>query len=91
MIVVCCEKLPPAVRGRMKLWFVEARCGVFVSGLKDDAALRVVEYLEEHCKSETGMLIFLSRRASPGFEVRAKGVSVDRLVSIGGLQLVTLQ
>lgn len=91
MIVVCCEKLPPAVRGRMKLWFVEVRCGVFVSGLNDDVALRIVEYLEEHCSAETGLLIFLSRRKSPGFEVRAKGASLHRLVSLGGLQLISMR
>jgi CRISPR-associated protein Cas2 len=91
LIVVCCEKLPPAVRGRMKLWFTEVRCGVFVSGLNDDVALHVVEYLEEHCKAETGLLIFLSRRKAPGFEVRSKGSFKDRLLNFGGLQLLKVE
>ena len=31
MLVVVANDLPPAVRGRMKLWFVEPRPNVFVS------------------------------------------------------------
>ena len=35
MLVVIANDLPPAVRGRMKLWFVEPRANMFVSGIKD--------------------------------------------------------
>ena len=45
MLVVVANDLPPAVRGRMKLWFVEPRANVFVSGINDSVATTVVDYL----------------------------------------------
>ena len=59
MLVVIANDLPPAVRGRMKLWFVEPRANVFVSGIKDNVAQKVVDYLQEHCPPESGLLMFL--------------------------------
>ena len=45
MMVVIASELPPAVRGRMKLWFIEPRPNVFVSGIKDALAERIIRYL----------------------------------------------
>ena len=58
MLVVIANDLPPAVRGRMKLWFVEPRANMFVSGIKDSVAKKVVEYLYKHCPSESGLMVF---------------------------------
>lgn len=43
MVVVIANDLPPAVRGRMKLWFIEPRANIFVSGIKDSVATEVIE------------------------------------------------
>ena len=45
MLIVIANDLPPAVRGRMKLWFVEPKANVFVSGIKDQVATKVIDYL----------------------------------------------
>lgn len=45
MIVLIAQHLAPAVRGRLKLWFIEPKPNVFVSGIKDHQAEKVVEYL----------------------------------------------
>ncbi|WP_419582042.1 type I-E CRISPR-associated endoribonuclease Cas2e [Thiolapillus sp.] len=58
VLVVIANDLPPAVRGRMKLWFVEPRANVFVSGVKDSVAKKVVEYLYKHCPPESGLMVF---------------------------------
>lgn len=60
MLVVLANDLPPAVRGRMKLWFVEPRANVFVSGVKDSVAVTVVDYLMQHCPAESGLMLFRS-------------------------------
>ena len=57
MLIVLANELPPAVRGRMKLWFVEPRPNVFISGLKDSIAIEVVNYLYEHCPPVSGVLL----------------------------------
>jgi len=58
MVVVIANDLPPAVRGRMKLWFVEPRPNIFVSGIKDSVADDVVQYLVKSCPNSSGLMVF---------------------------------
>lgn len=88
MLVVIANDLPPAVRGRMKLWFVEPRPNVFVSGIKDSVAQKVVEYLYNHCPIESGLMIFRRIPEAPGYEIRGIGDPKRELVEVSGLQLV---
>lgn len=88
MLVVIANDLPPAVRGRMKLWFVEPRPNVFVSGVKDAVAKRVVDYLYNHCPIESGLMIFRRISETPGYEIRGIGDTKRYVTEISGLQLV---
>lgn len=88
MLVVIANDLPPAVRGRMKLWFVEPRPNVFVSGIKDSVATTVVDYLYKHCPPESGLLLFRSTPQSPGFEMRCIGPPRKPMTELSGLQLI---
>ncbi|WP_411360847.1 type I-E CRISPR-associated endoribonuclease Cas2e [Pseudidiomarina salilacus] len=72
----------------MKLWFVEPRANVFVSGIKDSVAKTVVEYLYKHCPPEAGVVIFRSLPGPPGYEVHTIGPTRKSLIEICGLQLV---
>jgi CRISPR-associated protein Cas2 len=80
--------LPPAVRGRMKLWFVEPRANVFVSGVKDSVADKVVEYLYNHCPPESGLMVFQRTNTSPGYKIWGVGNIYRDLIEISGLQLI---
>ena len=88
MLVVIANDLPPAVRGRMKLWFIEPRPNVFVSGVKDAVAKKVVDYLHDHCPLESGLMIFRRIPETPGYEIRGVGDTKRNLTEIPGLQLV---
>ncbi|KIU31056.1 type I-E CRISPR-associated endoribonuclease Cas2e [Atlantibacter hermannii] len=88
MIVVVANDLPPAVRGRMKLWFVEPKANVFVSGVKDAVANQVVDYLLSYCPPDAGGIIFKSLPGPPGYEIRTLGVPDKKMCEISGLQLV---
>lgn len=88
MLVVIANDLPPAVRGRMKLWFVEPRANVFVSGVKDHVAETVVSYLMSHCPAESGLVVFRSLRVPPGYEIRTQGPTRKLMTKLTGLQLV---
>lgn len=88
MLVVIANDLPPAVRGRMKLWFVEPRPNVFVSGVKDAVAKKVVEYLYKHCPPASGLMVFMRTSESPGYEIRGVGDTARNLIELSGLQLV---
>jgi len=88
MLVVLANDIPPAVRGRMKLWFVEPRPNVFVSGIKDSVADDVVEFLYKHCPAESGLMVFQQIKVAPGYKIRGVGDIKRALVEICGLQLV---
>lgn len=88
MLVVLANNIPPAVRGRMKLWFVEPRPNVFVSGVKDSVADDVVEYLYKYCPVESGVMVFQKVKKTPGYKIWGVGEIKRSLVKISGLQLV---
>ena len=72
----------------MKLWFVEPKANVFVSGIKDSVATTVIEYLYKHCSDKSGVIIFRSTSKPPGYEIRTIGNATKDLTKISGLQLV---
>ena len=88
MVVVVADHLPPAVRGRMKLWFVEPKPNVFVSGINDAVADSVVEYLYKHCPPSSGLMIFQKIKGAPGYKIRGLGLPNRQMVDFNGLQLI---
>lgn len=87
MLVVIANNIPPAVRGRLKLWFVEPRANIFVSGVKDNVAQKVVDYLYGHCPSDSGLLVFQKIKETPGYKIYGRGDPNREIVTISGLQL----
>ena len=88
MLVVIANHLPPAVRGRMKLWFVEPKPNVFISGIKDSVADSVVKYLMSHCPDDSGLVIFQRSPDPPGYKIKGFGKHLRTLTNISGMQLV---
>lgn len=88
MLVVIANDLPPAVRGRLKLWFIEPKPNVFVSGIKDSVADKVIDLVLNYCPTESGILIFKRIRHAPGYEIYGLGTPRKKLVTMNGLQLV---
>ena len=89
MIVIIANYLPDAVRGKLKLWFIEPQPNVFVSGIKDQLAQRVADMVLKHCPVESGLLIFLETSQAPFFKVLAKGNPKSTISNISGLQLIS--
>ena len=88
MIVVVADSIPPAIRGRMKLWFLEPKPNVFVSGVKDSVAKDVVDYLYENCPLDSNMIIIESTSKAPYYKIKSKGFSNSKIGSICGLPLI---
>ena len=88
MVVVIANDLPPAVRGRMKLWFVEPRANIFVSGIKDSVANDVIDYLIKSCPPSSGLMIFQKINKAPGFKIFGAGDCNKQIESISGYQLI---
>jgi CRISPR-associated protein Cas2 len=72
----------------MKLWFIEPRPNIFVSGVKDSVADTVITYLNKSCPPESGLLIFQRINRSPGYKIWGLGDHNKRITDIDGLQLV---
>jgi CRISPR-associated protein Cas2 len=72
----------------MKLWFVEPRPNVFVSGIKDFVADNVVNYLIGHCPRESGLIIFQRSNRTPGYKIKGIGDHTRTITEICGMQLV---
>ncbi len=88
MLVVMADSIPPAVRGRMKLWFIEIKPYVFVSGVKDAVAKEVVDYLYESCTANSNLIILESTNAPPYYKISKKGISLNYVSEISGLPLI---
>jgi CRISPR-associated protein Cas2 len=88
MFVIITNHLPPAVRGRLKLWFIEPRPNVFISGIKDSVADSVVSYLFEYCTKEAGIVIFRDDNKPPWFQINTLGDPKYQLTDICGLQMI---
>ena len=88
MLVVIADYLPAAVRGRMKLWFIEVKPNVFVSGIKKFLAQKIIDYLFQYCPPESGLLILVSASTSPGYKIRWLGHPKRKVTEILGLQLI---
>ena len=88
MIVIVANALPDAVRGKLKLWCIEPKPNVFVSGVKDQLARRVVDLVLKHCPPESGILIFLELSKPPFYQIFVKRNPGKNISSISGFQLI---
>lgn len=88
MVVIVADSLPDALRGKIKLWFVEPKPNIFVSGITDALADRVVDLLMEKASASSGMVIFKSIRRAPHFRIYVRGIPQKQLTAISGLQLL---
>lgn len=88
MIVVVANYLPDAVRGKMKLWFIEPTPNTFVSGVKDHLAKDIVGMLMSHCPTRSGLIIFEDVSSPPFYRIHTKGLPGRSMTNISGLQLI---
>ena len=88
MVIVIADHLPDAIRGKMKCWFIEPKPGVFVSGINDNLADNVVDYLFEKSNRISGILVFQSINTPPGYKIRSRGITYHDLDKITNLQLI---
>ncbi len=87
MVVIVLENVPPRLRGRMAIWLVEVRAGVYVG----DYSSRVRKYLWEQVEAEVGQGSGVMAFASPndsGFDFLTCGPNRREPVDFDGLRLV---
>lgn len=87
MLVIVLENAPPRLRGRLAVWLLEVRAGVYVGVY----SRRVREHIWTHVEQgiEDGNAVMLWRSAvEAGFEFRTLGRNRREPADFDGVQLV---
>lgn len=88
MIVVIVNNIPDVIRGKMKLFFIELKPNVFISGVNDYTSTKVVKYLFSKTSLNSGMVIIKSINRHPGYEIISNGYPKKEAVLLTGMQLI---
>lgn len=87
MLVVVTEAVPPRLRGRLAVWLLEVRAGVYIG----DVTKRVREMIWEHVKAlaEDGNVVMAwATNTESGFDFVTHGQNRRMPVDLDGLRLV---
>lgn len=88
MITVVTENVPPRLRGRLAIWLLEVRAGVYVG----DVSRRVREMLWEQVgelAEEGNVVMAWATNTESGFDFQTYGVNRRMPVDYEGLRLVS--
>ena len=88
MLVIVLEGAPPRLRGRLAVWLLEVRAGVYVGDfsakVRDHIWQNVVDGLEEG-----NAVMAWSTKAESGFEFKTLGRNRRIPIELDGIQLVS--
>ena len=87
MLVVVTEAVPPRLRGRLAVWLLEVRAGVYVG----NTSKRVREMVWEHCEcllGEGNIVMAWQTNTESGFDFQTLGENRRMPIDHEGLRLV---
>ncbi len=87
MLVVVTENVPPRLRGRLAIWLLQVRAGVYVG----DVSARVREMIWQQCAElyeEGNVVLAWATNTESGFDFQTLGSNRRMPVDIDGLRLV---
>jgi CRISPR-associated protein Cas2 len=90
MVMVVTENVPPRLRGRLAVWLIEVRAGVYIG----DVSRRVREMIWEQCDAlrEQGNVVMAWATATEsGFDFQTLGENRRVPVDFDGLRLVSFR
>jgi len=88
MLVIVVENVPPRLRGRLAIWLLEVRAGVYVG----DVSRRVREMIWETVKrgvEEGNAVMAWSTNTESGFDFLTWGSNRREPVELDGIKLVS--
>ena len=79
------NKVPPRIKGVLKTRFLEVKSNVFVGTMKNNLVLKIINYLEEHLPSDSGLLIITADNNCQGFKIYHVGkyITKDEVIMSG--------
>lgn len=86
-IVVVTENVPPRLRGRMAIWLLEVRAGVYIGDVSKRTREMIWQQLSEGCEDGNVVMAWASSHES-GYEFQTLGRNRRLPVELDGLRLV---
>ena len=88
MLVIVVENVPPRLRGRLGLWLVEVRAGVYVGDVSRRVRDMIWENLEKGLEDGNVVMAWTSNNES-GFDFLTLGTNRRIPVEMDGIKLVS--
>jgi len=88
MLVIVVENVPPRLRGRLAVWLIEIRAGVYVGDLSVKVREMIWEQVEEGLEDGNAIMAW-STNTESGFDFLTLGENRRLPVEIDGLKLVS--
>jgi len=87
MTVVVTENVPPALRGRLAIWMVEIRPGVYVASLTQRLRQTIWETLRAGLGDGNAVMVWRTNTEA-GYDIAELGVDQRRPADLDGLKLM---
>lgn len=88
MLVIVLENAPPRLRGRMAVWLLEVRAGVYVGSYSRRVRDHIWAHVEDGIENGNAVMIWRST-SEAGFEFKTLGANRRVPVDFDGVQLVS--
>jgi CRISPR-associated protein Cas2 len=88
MLVIVVENVPPRLRGRLAVFLIEARTGVYVGDVSKRVREMLWEQVEFYCKDGNALMMW-STNTESGFDFATVGKNRRMPVELDGFKLVS--
>ena len=88
MLVIVVENVPPALRGRLAVWLIEVRAGVYVGNLSKKVREMIWAQVDEGLGEGNAVLVW-STNTENGFDFLTLGKNRRIPVEFDGIKLVS--
>ena len=88
MIVVVTESVPPRLRGRLAVWLIEVRAGVYIGDVSERVRDMIWETLDRGCEDGNVVMAWTANNES-GFDFRTIGKNRRLPKEMDGVKLVS--
>lgn len=88
MLVIVVESVPPRLRGRLALWLLEVRAGVYIGKVSRRVREMLWDTVEKGIESGNAVIAW-STNAESGFDFMTLGVNRRIPVEMDGVKLVS--
>lgn len=88
MLVIVLENAPPRLRGRLAIWLLEVRAGVYVGTFSKRVREHIWSQVEDGIEDGNALIVWRSA-AEAGFEFKTLGKNRRMPSDFDGVQLVS--